>query len=172
MLVYANPTVNTLAFGLLPVLLGEFLRIWGVAYAGALTRVTGSVGAPALVISGPFAFVRNPLYLGNMLIYIGIGVMANALAPWLALVVIVYFGLQYLAIAMLEEEFLAREFSDSYAQYRNHVARFLPRIRPYVREDFTKQSASWKEALASERRTFQALAGIALLLVVIWLARG
>ncbi len=49
---------------------GEFLRAWGVFYVGAETRVTHRVGASKLVTSGAFGHVRNPLYVGNILIYV------------------------------------------------------------------------------------------------------
>ena len=51
MMLFARPTPATLLSGVVLTLLGESLRFWGVAYAGSLTRVTGSVGAPEVVIS-------------------------------------------------------------------------------------------------------------------------
>ncbi|HVN47548.1 MAG TPA: methyltransferase, partial [Bacteroidota bacterium] len=92
MLVFAQPTVATMALGFILVVLGEFFRFYGVAYAGSLTRVTGSVGAPEVIVAGPFARVRNPLYVGNMLTYIGIGIMSNALFPWLVLAAFAWFS--------------------------------------------------------------------------------
>jgi hypothetical protein len=116
MVLFARPTATTLAAGFVLTLLGESIRFWGVAYAGSLTRVTGSVGAPDVVIAGPFSYVRNPLYIGNILMYTGVGVMANALTPWLVLVALVYFSVQYSLIVSLEEEFLEKEFGDGYIE--------------------------------------------------------
>ncbi len=107
-------------------LLGESLRFWGVAYAGSLTRVTGSVGAPEVVVAGPFSYVRNPLYIGNIMMYSGVGVMANALTPWLVLIALPYFVFQYSLIVSLEEEFLEKEFGAAYLEYKKNVPRFFP----------------------------------------------
>ena len=81
MVLFAAPTATSLATGILVVGAGEFLRLWGVAIAGSETRTTGAVGGTYLITRGPFAYVRNPLYVGNMLLYVGIGVMSNALFP-------------------------------------------------------------------------------------------
>ena len=58
-------------FGFVLLLLGETIRIWAVSHAGSATR-TRNVGAPSLCSSGPYAHSRNPLYVGNMLMYVGI----------------------------------------------------------------------------------------------------
>ena len=73
----AHPTL-----GIPLLLMGEAIRIWAVSYAGGKTR-TRTVGAPALCSSGPFAFVRNPLYLGNILMYAGIVLIAGSANVWL-----------------------------------------------------------------------------------------
>jgi protein-S-isoprenylcysteine O-methyltransferase Ste14 len=150
---------------------GEFIRFWGVAYAGSLTRVTGSVGAPEVVVAGPFARVRNPLYVGNMLTYVGIGIMSNALFPWLVISAAVWFGFQYYQIVMLEEIFLEKEFGSAYLEFKNHVPRFLPRVSMYVHPVQSRQLSNWKEATQSERRTFQAFGVVLLILLVLWYVR-
>ena len=118
MIVFAQPTMMTMAVGVVLVVFGESMRFWGVAYAGSLTRVTGNVGAPEVIVSGPFAYVRNPLYVGNMLTYIGVGVMSNALFPWLVSAAAVYFAFQYFQIVLAEEEFLVNEFGVGYVEYK------------------------------------------------------
>ena len=79
---FARPGNAYLTLGIPPLLMGEVIRIWAVSYAGGETR-TRRVGAPALCSSGPFAFVRNPLYLGNMLMYVGIVLIAGSANVWL-----------------------------------------------------------------------------------------
>ena len=79
MVVFARPQPWSLVVGFAVALLGEFTRASGVFFVGSETRVTGEVGASRLVTSGPFARVRNPLYLGNILMYLGIGIMSLAL---------------------------------------------------------------------------------------------
>lgn len=154
--------------GLTVTLLGESIRFWGVAYAGSLTRVTGSVGAPAVVMAGPYAFVRNPLYVGNILMYVGVGVLSNALFPWLSLVAAVAFIVQYTLIVSLEEEFLEKEFGAAYLEYKRNVPRFIPRLVPYRTPAQAEQWPNWKEALRSETRTLQALVLIIGALIVRW----
>ncbi len=168
MVIFAQPTGITVLSGAIVLALGEFTRFWGVAYAGALTRVTGGVGAPSLVVAGPFSYVRNPLYVGNILIYIGVGIMANALSPWLLVAAGAYFVLQYTLIVSLEEEFLEKEFAGAYSEYRKEVPRFIPRLTAWE-SGATDQRPDWMAARKSERRTFQAIALVALLIVVRWL---
>jgi len=171
MVLFARPTPATLLSGVVLTLLGESLRFWGVAYAGSLTRVTGGVGAPEVVISGPFSYVRNPLYIGNILMYTGVGLMANALTPWLVLVALVYFIFQYSLIVSLEEEFLEKEFGEGYREFKNNVPRFFPRLRPYQNPRQEQQKPNWAEAVRSERRTFQAIVLAMLLVLLIWIWR-
>ena len=168
MVVFAQPVLPAFFIGVLVMAIGEFTRFWGVAYAGPLTRVTGAVGAPSLVVAGPFSHVRNPLYVGNILLYVGVGIMAGALSPWLVISAAAYFVFQYSMIVSLEEEFLEKEFGDSYAEYRRNVPRFFPRFTPWRSEKAAGQSVDWKGAIKSERRTFQAIALVTLLIIVRW----
>jgi protein-S-isoprenylcysteine O-methyltransferase Ste14 len=168
MVVFARPTPLSLAIGMIGVILGESLRFWGVAYAGPLTRVTGSVGAPELVVAGPFAFVRNPLYLGNMVMYVGVGVMANALVPWLVIAAAVYFYFQYAMIVSLEEEFLFKTFEEEYGVYTAAVPRFLPAFRSFKSVRATAHAPDWKGGIRSERRTLQAVGLVVAVLLVRW----
>jgi protein-S-isoprenylcysteine O-methyltransferase Ste14 len=169
MVVFARPTAWTMAAGALVAITGELVRFWGVAYAGALTRVTGGVGAPEVIVAGPFAYVRNPLYVGNMLTYIGIGIMSNALVPWLVVGAAVYFAFQYSQIVRLEEEFLDGRFGEPYREFKRNVPRFIPRPTPYRTEAQAQQLPRWREAVRSERRTFQALVVVAAILFILWL---
>jgi protein-S-isoprenylcysteine O-methyltransferase Ste14 len=171
MVVFAQPTAVTMAVGFVVMAVGEVVRFWGVAYAGSLTRVTGSVGAPEVIMAGPFVRVRNPLYVGNLLTYVGIGIMSNALVPWLVLVAAIWFSFQYYQIVMAEEEFLEKEFGTAYLEFKRNVPRFIPRMSAYVNPIQSKQLANWKEALHSERRTFQALSLVLLILLVLWYVR-
>jgi len=169
---FARPTLASMIVGLSLVIAGEALRFWGVSIAGSETRTTGSVGGTYLITNGPFAYVRNPLYLGNMLIYAGIGIMSLALFPWLFLVAVAWFYLQYFLIVTREEEYLAATFGEEYAAYRGAVRRFLPRLTPYRSSRAPDKTVSFREGLASERRTLQAVGLVTLALVVLYLLRG
>ncbi len=168
MVVFASPSLSLFLAGAAVLALGEFTRFWGVSYAGPLTRVTGGVGAPALVVAGPFSHVRNPLYVGNILMYVGVGIMAGALSPWLVIAAAAYFIFQYSMIVSLEEEFLEKEFGEAYAEYRKNVPRFIPRFTPWSSGAAATQVPDWNGALKSERRTFQAMGLVTLLIVVRW----
>lgn len=171
MIVFAQPTMMTMISGFVLMLFGELVRLWGVAYAGTLTRVTGNVGAPEVIIAGPFAHVRNPLYIGNSITYIGVGIMANALVPWLVLVATLWFLFQYYQIVLLEEEFLEKEFGAEYLEFKNNVPRFLPRWKKYISVAQERQQPKWGEAFKSERRTFQALIAVSIIVLVLWQVR-
>lgn len=169
MLVFAEPTISSILVGVAIVITGEAIRFWGVSIAGSETRTTGTVGGTYLITNGPFAYVRNPLYLGNMLLYAGVGVMSMALFPWLLIVALGWFYLQYFLIVTREEEYLAMRFGAAYEHYRKHVGRFLPRLTEYIPPVPPPKVASTREGFASERRTFQAIAIVTLLVVAKYL---
>lgn len=150
-LIFAQPTFASFSWGIFLMVLGELIRIWGVAYAGGATR-TRNVGAPELVTSGPFARVRNPLYIGNMLMYTGAAVIANVWQPWLVIFIWVFFGVQYYFIVNLEEEELNKIFGGPYHKYCKNVNRFIPNLRAYKINH--QNQPDYKMALISEKSTF------------------
>ncbi len=172
MLLFAHPNAISMISGAPLVVAGEFLRLWGVAIAGSETRTTGPVGGTYLITTGPFAYVRNPLYVGNVLLYLGSGIMANALFPWLALAALIYFLFQYSAIVSLEEEYLAEKFKEEFVKYRDATPRFLPRLTPYGAPGGPQPPLDWKSGFESEKRTLQAIGILAAALAGIWALRG
>ena len=78
-----RPSPASFALGLAVALLGEALRVWAVGYAGATTRES-ELAAPRLVTAGPYAFVRNPLYVGNCITALGFWIMTFVLLAGLA----------------------------------------------------------------------------------------
>ena len=157
MIWYAQPTVISMVVGFAVVFIGEMVRFWGVSIVGAETRTTGTVGGTFLITSGPFAYVRNPLYAGNMLLYAGVGIMSMALFPWMLLAAILWFYIQYYLIVTREEEYLAVAFGEEFAAYCRNVRRFMPRLTPYKSPHPAPKSVDPSEGLASERRTLQAI---------------
>ena len=171
MALFTRPTMPSLVIGFCIVASGEFIRFWGVSIAGSETRTTGTVGGTYLITNGPFSYVRNPLYLGNMLLYAGVGVMSMALFPWLFVLALAWFYLQYYLIVTIEEEYLAERFGAAYAEYRTKVRRFLPRLTPYKSSTAPDKTVDLKEGFASERRTLQAISIVTLILVVMYVIR-
>lgn len=167
--IFAKPTIISIIVGFLFVFIGECIRLWGVAIAGSETRTTGPVGGTFLVTDGPFAYVRNPLYLGNIMMYSGIGIMANT--PVLAIIGLIFFYLQYTLIVSLEEEALLKKFDEKYLQYVQSVPRFLPTFKKYIQSDLEQPELSWKKGFDSEKRTLQAIGILILSMLILWYVR-
>jgi protein-S-isoprenylcysteine O-methyltransferase Ste14 len=165
MLVYAEPTPSTLIAGFIVALLGESIRFWGVSIAGSETRTTGAVGATNLITDGPFGYVRNPLYVGNILMYLGCGIMSNALVPWLQIGALMWFIIQYKLIVTREEEHLQKAFGDEYSQYTQNVPRFFPRFPKYVGEHSFHRGPNFQRGIRSEMRTLQAFVIVMILIL-------
>ena len=136
------------------IVVGESIRIYGVRFAGGATR-TREVGAPSLCTSGPYSRCRNPLYLGNMIIYCGVVLMAGGQFLWpLLFIVFFFFILQYSMIISLEEETLVKLFGNEYQLYRESVPRLFPRISPWVGND-KRVPLTIIQTLKTEKRTLQ-----------------
>jgi protein-S-isoprenylcysteine O-methyltransferase Ste14 len=162
-----NMPVALMAAGALLVVLGELIRLWGVSHIGVISRTRSDRLGP-LVSTGPFARVRNPLYVGNLLIWTGFAVSANLL--WLVPVVVLLVGLEYHAIVRWEETLLEARLGEAYRDYMRRVPRWLPiggskRTRPTGEaEPPANPRFSLGDTLFSERGTLIAIvAGYALL---------
>ena len=168
MFFYENANIWSLIVGFVIALAGELIRLWGVSWAGSETRTTGTVGGAFLVVSGPFAHVRNPLYLGNILMYVGLGVMSYALFPYLQVVALVYFMFQYHMIVKEEEEYLKKTYGKSYEEYVNKVPRFIPRLFPYKFKGIEQPTFKLNAGLKSEKRTLQAFGFVSITIFLLW----
>ena len=166
-LIFSDATLYSLAGGFLIALSGELIRIWSIRYAGSATRTTGRVGADELVTSGPYARVRDPLYVGNFLIGTGFVIMAWPLMPWFLIGFIVLILFQYMSIIDLEQEFLREKFGQEYKAYEEHVPKFIPRLSEWKNEE--RQPTGLKKALRTERRTLQSFSAITLAIVLRYL---
>ena len=147
------------------IMVGESIRIYGVRFAGGATR-TREVGAPSLCTSGPYSRCRNPLYLGNMIIYCGVVLMAGGQFLWhLLFIVFVFFSLQYSMIISIEEETLVKLFGNEYHLYRKSVPKLLPRISPWLGND-KRVPLTIIQTLKTEKRTLQNIIIIIILIGV------
>jgi protein-S-isoprenylcysteine O-methyltransferase Ste14 len=172
MIVFAKPFLLSIVVGFVIALTGELIRFWGVSWAGSETRRTSAVGGSNLVVSGPFAYVRNPLYIGNMLLYLGIGIMSWALFPCLQIAALIFFAVQYYFIVSEEESFLRSEFGEDYKKYCEVVPRFFPRITSYKNPGIKRPEFNPKAGLRSETRTLQAFAIIFAVVIVLWIVQN
>jgi len=155
LVIFGVPTLHAIALGVPIALLGELVRIWAVGYTGVTTR-GDHVEAPQLVTAGPYAFVRNPLYVGNFITALGFAVAftgANPPAIRLLLVVaaLAWMLLVYAIVVPHEERFLARTFGEPFEQYCRRVPRIVPRLFPG-----TEFAGTWEGSVIwrAETRTF------------------
>jgi len=170
MVVFQQATLSSLIVGFCIVLAGEFFRLWAVSYAGSETRTTGGgVGGTYLVVSGAYAHVRNPLYVGNMIIYTGIGVMSMALYPYLLIAALLFFYFQYYAIINDEEDYLKIKFGKQFEDYCKSVPRWIPTLSKYKNPGIEQPVYEIQKGLRSEKRTLQAISLIVLLLIILYL---
>jgi protein-S-isoprenylcysteine O-methyltransferase Ste14 len=156
MLVFMKPTLLSIIIGFAVALTGELIRIWSVGYAGSETRTTSGVGGTYLVTQGPYSMVRNPLYIGNIMLYVGIGIMSMALFPWLQIFAFIFFIFQYHCIILAEEDFLSGKFGEKFSAYRSSVGRFIPWFYSVPKNILSDLTFKFNEGIRSERRSLQA----------------
>jgi protein-S-isoprenylcysteine O-methyltransferase Ste14 len=137
----ARPSRASLAVGLPLAFAGLALRAWAT---GHLEK------NQALATSGPFAFTRNPLYLGTLTVAAGFALAARSL--WLALLFALYFGLTYLPTISEEESYL-RQIFPGYSEYAMRVPRLVPLLAS------VRRAGRFRWALYLRNREHQALLG-------------
>ena len=129
-----KPSAFSIATGLPVAFAGEVVRMWAVGYSGVTTR-GDKVTAPALVTAGPYAYVRNPLYVGNFLTAAGFALaftgknsapvrfvlVGGALAAMLGV---------YAVIVPHEEGYLRTTFAAEFDDYCERVPRVVPALEP------------------------------------------
>lgn len=116
----ARPVAESIWIGGAIVLAGLAIRGWA---AGVLEKDR------KLAVSGPYAFTRNPLYVGSFLLGTGAAVAGGR--PVFAVVFLGYFALAYGVVMAHERISLETRFRDGYREYRDSVPNFVPRISPY-----------------------------------------
>lgn len=129
------------------IVLGEAFRLSGVAAAGTVTR-RRSRTVQRLVTYGVFAWMRNPLYVGNFLIWMGFTVISGVL--WFIPIAVLLFAVEYTLIVRYEEGVLESIFGQEYLRYKAHTPRWFPRP-PGTDEEGEHH---WGEAWRSEVSTF------------------
>jgi protein-S-isoprenylcysteine O-methyltransferase Ste14 len=138
---------------------------FAVAAVGVLVRAlaSGHIRKNAeLATAGPYAYTRNPLYLGSIIIAIGFIIAARNL--WIGIGALAMFAFIYLPVIAAEEKYLRSAFP-GYARYANEVPRFLPRLTPYRAEAAVDDgSAYFSSALYLRHREYNAALGAVLML--------
>ena len=126
-LFFARSSNHGFAFGIPVILLGEGIRIWSHGYLRKSRR---------LAVSGPYAYVRNPLYVGNF--FLGLGFCIILWHPIVVSLYIVGFYALYWVTVKGEEQRLLHKFKDDYTHYYKHVPRFIPQLMPYSKSTRSK----------------------------------
>ena len=119
----APPSARLVTSGVVVTALGELIRLWGVHHIGVISRTRSERLGP-LVVSGPFAILRNPLYVGNIALWVGFALAARLV--WMAPLILLLLGLEYHAIVRWEERLLDSRLGDAYRAYASRVPRWLP----------------------------------------------
>lgn len=139
----ATLVVTTLA--ILFAFAGAALRIWGSAWLGASIVQSPSMHAGQVMASGPYRYVRNPLYLGTWLFSVGVSILMPPSGAIFFLAATFFF---YLRLILAEEDYLARQLGPAYADYRQRVPRLLPSLRPRI--PVSAARPRWIESLITE----------------------
>lgn len=130
------------------IIVTQFLRTWAAGFVGTTARGR-ETQAEALLTAGPYAYVRNPMYLGNLVITTALSLMAGL---WYApLIAWAAYALVYSNVIPYEEAFLRERFGEEYAAYCRAVPRLLPILRGYsdrqgvfqLREGVANEVAAW-----------------------------
>jgi protein-S-isoprenylcysteine O-methyltransferase Ste14 len=150
-------TATNWAIGAVLIVIGEGIRLAGVAAAGTVTR-RRSRDVQRLVTYGIFRWVRNPLYVGNFLIWMGFVVISGVL--WFLPLAVGLFALEYSLIVAYEEGVLESTFGVEYLDYKRTTPRWIPRP-PGSRPESGPHD--WGEAWRSEISTFMQYATLILI---------
>jgi protein-S-isoprenylcysteine O-methyltransferase Ste14 len=123
----AAATIAVTVAALICLVLGAIFRVWGTAYLGSGVMSGFALQGDQVVATGPYRYVRNPLYLGGWLLAAGASIL---MPPSGAAFFLVSYSIFVLILIFAEERFLSARQGDSYEQYRRRVPRLLPRIVP------------------------------------------
>jgi protein-S-isoprenylcysteine O-methyltransferase Ste14 len=117
------------AAGSLLCFIAAFLRTWGTSYLRAEVMRDSRVHTERLLADGPYRYVRNPLYIGTILLAVAAGLMASRIGFVILVAGITIFVLRLIS---REEEELARDQGETYQRYCAAVPRILPSLTPRV----------------------------------------
>jgi protein-S-isoprenylcysteine O-methyltransferase Ste14 len=150
----ASPSSATLTLGVGVAAVGLALRAWS---AGTIHK------GEMLTTSGPYAYVRNPLYVGSFLIGAGLAIAGGS---WLWLVLFLgFFVAMYGPTVAAEAARLTERFGHRYVEYATEVPAFLPRLTPFSGGDAT---GGFDWAQYRRNREWEALLGVGAAFTLLW----
>ncbi len=131
--------------GICLLLFGVFLRIWAQQHLHYRLKTHKT-----LTMTGPYQFVRNPIYLGNLFLCLGATVISELL--WLVPITLFYcFGI-YSLVVRYEETHLLSKYGEAYGRYVAEVPRWFPKVR--CAKDLGVMNEYLKRAIVSEMHCF------------------
>ncbi len=141
-------------FSLGVALLGEGIRFFTVGFVprGTSGRNTKGQVADTLNTTGMYAVVRNPLYLGNFVIWFGLSLFMKLW--WFSILIILFFIVFYERIVFTEERFLREKFGDEFLQWADRTPVIIPNFKNWRPPSLP---FSWKSALVREYGSFYAI---------------
>jgi len=155
-LFFARPTPRSILAGALTGAIGLWLRAFAAGYLHK---------QEVLTVTGPYAYTRNPLYLGSAILTIGAGIAARS---WIsALILLMYFALFYSIVMRREEKELHLRHGAAFEEYARAVPLFIPRLTP-VKVPLAS-AGLFSIAQYKKNHEWQAAAGYLFLLVVLLL---
>ena len=164
----ARITEVHLRWGIFFVVLGESLRFWANGYVGHVkvnrTAETGkNPKAGQLVTAGPYAFVRNPLYLGSFIIGLGFCVIVGQI--WFLVAALGTFLIVYRRKIVEEEDVLFHEWGEAFKRYQDAVPRLFPTWKRYHE---AQGKWSWRGIAASKEWKTVLWAAVFMILIYFW----
>jgi protein-S-isoprenylcysteine O-methyltransferase Ste14 len=158
--IFGKPSAFSVTLGLPIALAGELLRCWAVGYSGVTTR-EDRVMAPELVTAGPYAYVRNPLYVGNFITAAGFALAftgGNSFGKGAALIAasLGTMAAVYATIIPYEEQYLRSQFGEPYERYCESVPQIIPSMPQgpsMPQDDRREQRGEWKPDVIAKAET-------------------
>jgi protein-S-isoprenylcysteine O-methyltransferase Ste14 len=98
---------------------GSSLLIWGIRHLGVINTSGVSDG---FIKSGPYRFTRNPQYLGDMVLFLGLSILTNSLYLWITHILLI---LVFIITPLAEEDWLRKQYGSNYQNYLEGTSRFL-----------------------------------------------
>jgi protein-S-isoprenylcysteine O-methyltransferase Ste14 len=146
----ARPTAASIAIGTLIAIPGMLLRALASGHVKKNEELT---------TSGPYAYTRNPLYLGSLIMAVGFAVAARS--GWVLLLMVLMFLLIYVPVIRAEEAFLRQKFPN-FEEYARRVPRLLPRLKLY-----TLATTTFSRRLYWQHREYNAVLGSAAVMAIL-----
>jgi protein-S-isoprenylcysteine O-methyltransferase Ste14 len=150
---FARPQWKWLLCGAAIAICGLILR----AYAAGHLRKHKQ-----LAISGPYAYTRNPLYLGSVLLAVGFSVASHS---WIStLLLAAYLAIFYPVVIRREQAELTKLYGTAFAEYASEVPAFWPRISPAI-----PSTARFSWPLYRQNREYEAAIGLVVAMAILWI---